>query len=289
MATQYWATFSIYDHRTPNYRRALVLFDRVVIPVPTEPFRKLDGPELDQLSAEVDFLVAEGRAVRFDWDPSRFEEWKQEMAGKAVSAFLGKHAEDDTRYQLQFEVSEGIARMEIPKTDDVLTVPVCSSMSEFDRNAEERHALEVILEALPVPDANAPLEDICRLRDREDFATSLGKMRIWQDDLVLALIRANFDREREVLIRQAKARLKDWIATYRRLVEDAGLASGTATLSAISSLGQTIAGDARGIPRLLAGLRDVATVRQSKRPSWKVVADLECAPAGLIYSSEKVL
>jgi hypothetical protein len=102
-------------------------------------------------------------------------------------------------------------------------------------------------------------------------------------------VRANSEREREVLIRQAKARLQDWVATYRRLVEDAGVARGTAALSAISSLGQTIAGDLRGIPRLLAGLSDVAKITKARRPSWKVVADLECAPAGLIYSSEKVL
>ena len=62
MATEYWATFSIYDHRSPNYRRALVVFDKIVIPIATRPFGKLSGKELDQLSAEVDFLVSYGVA-----------------------------------------------------------------------------------------------------------------------------------------------------------------------------------------------------------------------------------
>src|SRR3712207_5197273 len=108
MTTEYWATFSIYDHRTPNYKRALIIFDRIVIPVATEPFRQLTQEELDQLSAEADFLVREGRAVRFDWDPTRFQEWQQEMTGKSLSAYLGKNAQDDTRYQLQWEVEQGI-------------------------------------------------------------------------------------------------------------------------------------------------------------------------------------
>src|SRR5260221_5037543 len=104
MKTEYWATFSIFDHRTPNYRRALIVFDRIVIPVATRPYHGLTAEELDQLSAEADFLVYEGRAIRFDWDPQRFDQWKQHVAGKALSAHLGKHAEDDTRYQLQYEI-----------------------------------------------------------------------------------------------------------------------------------------------------------------------------------------
>src|SRR5687767_10513329 len=210
MATEFWATFSIYDHRSPNYKRALILFDRIVIPVATRPFRRLTQEELDRLSSDADFLVDEGRAVRFDWEPERFEEWKLEMAGKALSAYLGKDAEADTRYQLQHEVQEGIASISKPEGVEVLAVPVCNSKDEFEHLSEERETLELILEALPVPSVDAPLEDICRLRDREDFATSLGKMRIWQDDLVLALVRAQSDRERQILLRQAKARLAYW-------------------------------------------------------------------------------
>src|SRR5512138_3475910 len=104
MTTEYWATFSIYDHRTLNYKRALILFDKVVIPVATQPFRKLTQEELEQLSAEVDFLVEQDLAVRVDWDPQQFQDWKQDMAGKAISNYLGRNAEDDTRLQLQWDV-----------------------------------------------------------------------------------------------------------------------------------------------------------------------------------------
>ena len=287
MGTEYWATFSIFDHRTPNYKRALIIFDRIVIPVASRPFRELTGDELEQLSAEADFLVREGRAIRFDWDPERFGEWKQDVAGKAVSAHLGRHAEDDTRYQLQYEVEEGIVGLEIPQDLEVVAVPVCSSNKEFEHLAEERDTLEVILASLPVPNRDAPLENICRLRDREEFATSLTKMRIWQDELVLALIRARSERERQVLLRQAKSQLQDWISTYHRLVRDAGLANQSATLSAITSLGRTLAGDATAIPKLAETLGDTVKIHTGRRPSWKVVADLECAPAGVIYTAEK--
>lgn len=289
MATEYWATFSIYDHRTPNYKRSLILFDRVVIPVATQPYRGLTAAELDQLSAETDFLVREGRAVRFDWDPEHFAAWQQEMAGKALAAYLGQDAQADTRYQLQWEVEQGIVGLGQPQDIEVLAVPVYSSLQDFEHLAEERQTLEIILAALPVPDENAPLETICRLREREDFATSLHKMRIWQDEVVLDLLRANSERERRVLLRQARAQLQDWIATYRRLVSDAGLANQSATLSAITSIGRGLAGDATALPKLADALGDVVKVRSAVRPTWKTVADLECAPAGVVIAAEDEL
>jgi hypothetical protein len=63
---EYWATFSIYDHRSQLYRQALTLFDRAVVPVPTRPFGTPTDDEIEQLAGEVDFLAARGAAVRVD-------------------------------------------------------------------------------------------------------------------------------------------------------------------------------------------------------------------------------
>lgn len=287
MTTEYWATFSIYDHRTPNYKRALLLFDKVVIPVATQPFRKLTKQELEQLSAEVDFLEKQHLAVRVNWDPQRFAEWKQDMAGKAISHYIGKDAENDTRLQLQYDVEQGSIGINRPQGLDVLAVPVCSSYQEFEHFAYEQNTLEIILNTLPVPSQDASLEAICRLREREDFATSLGKMRIWQDELVLELIRAGSERERDLLLRQGKAQLADWIRTYRRLVADAELANENVALTAISSVGQVLMGDLTALPKLIEMFKDLVTARAGRRPSWKAVADLECAPAGVIYATEE--
>ena len=46
-----FGTFSIFDHRDPVFRKALILFDRVVIPVPGRPIYDTSHAELSRLSA----------------------------------------------------------------------------------------------------------------------------------------------------------------------------------------------------------------------------------------------
>ena len=64
MSEEYWATFSIFDHRELVYRNALALFDKVVMPVPTAPISSLKQEEIDALSADADYLQEKNAAVR---------------------------------------------------------------------------------------------------------------------------------------------------------------------------------------------------------------------------------
>jgi hypothetical protein len=66
MKDEYWATFSIYDHRTSLYRQALVLFDRIVVPIPTRTVGSLTAQEIDRVEAEVRFLQERGAAKKVD-------------------------------------------------------------------------------------------------------------------------------------------------------------------------------------------------------------------------------
>ena len=52
VANEYWATFSIFDHRGPLYRKALVFFDRVVMPVPTVPLKDIEEQEIEALDVD---------------------------------------------------------------------------------------------------------------------------------------------------------------------------------------------------------------------------------------------
>ena len=65
MSDESGATFSIYDHRTPLYNRALLLFDRIVVPVPTSPFGNISASEIEKLSADVAYLAKNDAAIRF--------------------------------------------------------------------------------------------------------------------------------------------------------------------------------------------------------------------------------
>jgi hypothetical protein len=77
MDDEYWATFSIYDHRTSLYRQALILFDRIVVPIPTRRVGDLTDREIEQLDKEVTALEQRGAAKRIAWDPDDFAEWKR--------------------------------------------------------------------------------------------------------------------------------------------------------------------------------------------------------------------
>lgn len=289
MSTEYWGTFSIYDHTTAVYRRALVMFDRVVIPVPTAPFGRLTEPMIDALSADVDYLVAKGRCVRFDWDPAEFNEWVREQAGKSLANYLGRDPQADTRYQLQYQIEQNRLPNVANLPDDRVVLPVAGSVEELEANADERNVLHIVLGKLAVPSPDAPLDDICRLRDTEGFATSLRKMRVWQDDLVLELLRANTEREKEVILRRARARLDDWIATYSRLIRDAGLARDHATVTTVATVGGGLAAGPLGFGKVLEGIGRALGILVALRPSWRAVADDECSPAGVIYHSRSAL
>lgn len=88
MSDEYWSAFSIFDHRGPLYRKALVLFDRVVMPVPTAVVRNskqelvIDQQEIDALSTDADYLVKEGAAIRFDWDINEFYKWRENTSSQ---------------------------------------------------------------------------------------------------------------------------------------------------------------------------------------------------------------
>jgi hypothetical protein len=83
--TEYWGTFSIYDYQTPRYRQSLVLFDKVVIPLPTAPIGGVTAQEIERLSAEVAYLEKEGLAVGVQWDRNKFEAWRERTPGAAES------------------------------------------------------------------------------------------------------------------------------------------------------------------------------------------------------------
>jgi hypothetical protein len=59
MTDEYWGTFSIYDHRGSIYRQSLVVFDRIVIPVPPKPVGNLTQQEIERLARDADWLKLE--------------------------------------------------------------------------------------------------------------------------------------------------------------------------------------------------------------------------------------
>ena len=114
MGSEYWATLSIYDHRADYFRSSMVLFDRIVIPVPIYPWKDLGAAERDALAADASYLEEHGCAIRCDWDPNSFDAWVHDNL--AVSASIRKTDRMlNTRYHLKWLVDTNAIRdVEIP-------------------------------------------------------------------------------------------------------------------------------------------------------------------------------
>lgn len=228
MSDEHWATFSIYDHRTAIFRQALLLFDRIVVPVPAAPFRKLTLEELDALNADVDYLRANDAAVPFEWDPERFHRWQASVAGEALASTLNR----DPLYATRLQLAREALPLKPAGVDSVVAVPVYGSEAEFGDSTEELREdglqdtvlLEVVLPRLPVPAPRTSLETIIDLRNRESFREAIFNLRKWQAKVLPDLLKDPGNRDRH--LRAAAADFDRWIRQYTEAVADANFAKG---------------------------------------------------------------
>lgn len=141
---QYWGTFSIYDFQTPRFRQALVLFDKIVLPIPTEPIKGSGGEittaDLKRLTAEARFLEDQKAAIVLEWERDEFDEWRDSKASEAIAQLLDHDRQLATRFQVQEAmetkfVQNGILRCEgemdfVPNTPLTVT-PVYGNWQEY--------------------------------------------------------------------------------------------------------------------------------------------------------------
>jgi hypothetical protein len=290
---EYWATLSIYDHRTPRYRQALMLFDKAVIPIATEPFGELTKEELERLDLDLEYLQREGAAVRFDWNPIEFQEWQQSVAGEAVAAFLNKDKQLDTRLQLQWAVDQGHVMLGDLPAGLVTAIPVYGTHRAFEAvcpEDEDRVTFEILIANLPHPADDTPLEDIIRLREKESFRKSMEGLRRWQTDVVAELVAESAaGKLRELRIRQAAGTLERWLSDYEEAL--AGAKFRKVRMGVVSALGVGAAltpGVQSLVPALAAAAPAVFSARTLFRRPWRDVANAECMPAGVVYEARGV-
>jgi hypothetical protein len=287
---EYWGTLSIYDHRTPRYRQALMLFDKAVIPIPTEPFGELTRVELERLELDLDYLQREGAAVRFDWNPTEFQEWQQSVAGEAVATYLNKDKQLDTRLQLQWAVDHGHVTLADQPAGLVTAIPVYGTHRAFEAvcpEDEDRVTFEIVIANLSHPADDTPLEDIIRLRQQESFQRSMDGLRRWQTEVVSELVSESaIGKLRELRIRQAAGTLERWLIDYEAALSDAKFRK--VRIGVVSALGvgaALIPGVQPLVPALAAAAPAAFSFRTLFRRPWRDVAATECMPAGVIYEA----
>jgi hypothetical protein len=262
-----WATFSIVDHRAPVYRQALALFDRIVVPVPPQPIGDQTSEELTQLAAEIKYLASHGAAALHQWSSNAFEEWRRPLLAEAVATRLNRDAFLDTRLMLAETFTSG----------EVQAVPVYNGNEHYLRSRQELYQAEdaltvEILQRLPVPNYDTPLENLVELRKKAAFRTALDDLLEWKRLQLPAIVLA---KERPRAIANAMRDFDKYTRAYAEAMESEGYKTAGSVASIFFAL-------ATG--EVLGAIKEgLVSFRELREPCWKKVSAMKCAPGGVVY------
>jgi hypothetical protein len=263
-----WATFSIIDHRAPVYRQALALFDGIVVPIPPQPIGDQTADELEQLSTEVEYLAQHGAAKAFVWSQRDFADWRQPFLAEAAAAGVNRDAFYDTRLMIADAL----------QLDDVQAVPVYADELSYERARDTLMAVDQVLttkimQRLIVPDDDTALEDLVRLRnDNAAFKQALQDLLDWKQTRVLVIAHA---KNREAQIEQAIKEFDRLTLQYAKAMEAAGFRR-------VVNVASIFISAATG--EIIGALKEGAVgYQEAIEPSWKKVAEMKCAPGGVVY------
>lgn len=269
-----WATFSIIDHRKPLYRQALALFDRIVVPLPPKPIGDQTQQELDQLEAEVDYLKDAEAAEPYKWSSAEFEEWRRPLLAESLALGFNRDALHDTRLML----SEQFFRRK-----DVQAVPVYGGQQQF---ADSRKALVQVEEALtvevmqrlPVPEYDTPLENLVKLRENPAFRQALNDLLEWKRDKAPAIVLAE---DRKTAMAAAMRDFDRLTRAYAEAIESEGYKKAGSVGSIFFAL---ITGEPIGAIK-----ETFVSFKEVREPCWKKVSELKCAPGGVVYHFQEAI
>ena len=285
-----WATFSITDNRAPIYRQALALFDRIVVPLPPAPIGDQTQEELDQLGAELDVLYNAKAAVPYAWDSSLFQEWRLPYLKEAVAAKIGRDIFQDTRLMIAEELKKTDASLnprlvleEEIGADDVQAIPVYGDPLSFSASCntlmQAEFALTIeIMQTLPVPDKDTPLEDLIRLRNASAFRRALDDLLEWKRDKAPAIVLAG---DRKAALQAAMRDFNRLTKTYAEAMESEGFKKAGNVGSIFFAL---FTGEPIGAIK-----ESLVSFREMREPCWKKLSEMKCAPAAVVYQFSHAL
>ena len=270
---QTWATFSIVDHRKPIYRQALALFDRIVVPVPPAPIGDQTQDELTQLKADIEYLAKHGAAEFYPWSSEDFQDWRQPFLAEAAAVNINRDIFHDTRLMVAEKFSSSL----------VQAVPVYGGQEHYDASrrqlmqTDEALTLE-ILQRLPVPSYDTPLEDLITLRNSPAFRNALDDMLEWKRLRIPAIV---LEQDRPAAIAAAMRDFDKLTTAYAAAMEAQGYKKATTIGSIFFSV---ITGELLG-----AFKEGLVSFREVREPVWKKVSELKCAPGGVVYHFNEAL
>jgi hypothetical protein len=266
-----WATFSIIDHRDAVYRQALALFDGIVVPLPEKPIGNQTQEELDQLQAEVEYLQKHKAAEPFAWNSAAFEEWRKPLLAEALAMGYNRDPYADTRFMVSQQLG------------NVLAVPVYGAPMQYAdaRKAlpEAELALTVeIMQRLPVPEHDTPLENLVKLRQTPKFRRALEDLLQWKQSEAPKIALAE---DRKEAIAESMRQFDRLTKAYAEAMESEGYKK-------MGSVGSIFFALITGEP--LGAIKEVlVSFRETREPCWKKVSEMKCAPGGVVYHFQEAV
>ena len=289
MAREYWGTLSIYDHRQPYFRPSMLLFDKIVIPVPTRPWKEMDQAEMERLGADAEWLRQNEVAVVLHWDPTVFDAWYHDHLG--VLAAVKPDKQTSTRYQLKWLVdNRKLDDIKIPS--DVTAVPLFVNREQYvEENTPEsldaaraaQATIDLILPAFPAARPDTPLEDIVRLREQGFVEHQVRALRSWQAELMSDLVALGDEPARwKARLDKAQADLSKAIADYRQGMANLADSRLTSRLTTLFALATPL----KFLERVVTQHRNEFMLESRSEQSWKALYKETFAFAGVICTAE---
>jgi hypothetical protein len=311
---EYWATFSILDHRAPFFKPSLLLFDGVVIPVPTRPYKGLDDlAELKKLDDDARYLQDNNCAIRYQWEPEKFETWRTGFLSAGVATRLTQESEArsenpvdidaaiakrdallDTRYQLQHAMNSGEISLPGGKKRDIVAVPVFGARegyqnlvpSDLGVDPLRQVTIDLTLKQMPIPAPNTELSAIVKLRKQGAVREAVTKLRLWQIDLLMDLENLADPRQRDHRIEQAELQLNAAIGDYERAMEKL---EGDVINAWFTTLFSAWKDPVGCLGRLFTAHRDRFSFASEHELAWKTLHKEQFAFAGAIVAAKQLM
>jgi hypothetical protein len=288
MTDEYWGTLSIYDHRFSVFYKALVLFDRIVIPVPKQPIYDITEQELEALDADAQFLAEHDAAVRYSWSPEAFDKWCKDLVREALAA-----GTRDALYNSRLMLQHRAVDLKPMHVEEVVAVPVYGARDGYDSAIEQLAPLPEqlltleIAQNITVPSGPVPLEVVVDLRARPAFRAAMHSLRKWQTN---TLPEVATERSRQT-VRAAARDFEHMIKRYEEAIQEGRFQKQKACVVSILVLAGATAAAVSGASPILSILASAApalySLAEAKKPAWKRVQDKDYAAAGVIYEANE--
>jgi hypothetical protein len=288
MVDEYWGTLSLYDHRKSMFVKSLVLFDRIIIPIPNKPVYDLTNQELDKLYADSSYLKKNNAAEIYDWDISEFQAWRDDFIRESLSA-----KSTDLLYDTRLMLAGKADTLKPKDVYDIVSVPIYGAREQFSDAYKtlmpvKENLIVELSQLISVPSADTPLENIIELRNRESFQSSRRALRDWQLKTLPELLTEK--SEKHLIL--AKEDFMRMLKRYEEEMQKGNFKKTKLVVTSLLALGGLLEAATGHMPEAIAFMSGVApslfALKEATLPIWKDLRDKSFEPAGVIYEANEM-